>query len=62
VESAFPAASSSFLTTDQIQALSGPVATQLISTGKLKTKIIEILEERKKSVASTCLQVKSLIP
>ena len=47
------------MTTEQIQNLAGPLATQLVSAGKLKTKILELLEERRKSLMSSCLQVSS---
>ena len=57
VESAFPAASCTFLSPEQIQQLSGPVALQLLANGKLKPKVLETLEERRKSLSATCLQV-----
>ena len=57
VEAAFPSASSSFLSPEQIQTLAGPVATQLLAASKLKAKTAEMMEDRRKSLASTCLQV-----
>lgn len=47
------------MTTEQIQNLAGPVVTQLMSAAKLKAKIVELLEERRKSLMSSCLQVAS---
>ena len=57
IEAAFPVANSSFLSPEQIQTLAGPVATQLLASSKLKVKTAEMMEERRKSLASTCLQV-----
>ena len=59
VEAAYPLAANSFLTTEQIQQLAGPVAVQLIAAAKLKSKVAEMLDERRKSLATTCLQVRS---
>jgi len=57
VEAVYPLAANSFLTTEQIQQLAGPVAVQLITTAKLKSKVAEMLDERRKSLAATALQV-----
>ena len=59
VEAVYPLATNSFLTTEQIQQLAGPVAVQLITTAKLKTKVAEMLDERRKALAATCLQVRT---
>ena len=62
VESAFPAASSTFLTMEQIHQLSGPVAVQLLASGKLKSKILEMLDDRRKTLLNSCQQVGSPTP
>lgn len=61
VETVFPNASSSFLTLDQIQPLASNVAVQLISSAKLKPKVAEMLEDRRKSLANTALQVSTYL-
>lgn len=57
VESVFPSANASFLTPEQIQSLTGPITIQLLTSSKLKSKITEMLEDRRKSLSSACLQV-----
>lgn len=57
MEATFPNANSSFLTLDQIQFLSSTVAVQLITNAKLKPKVAEVLEDRRKSLANAALQV-----
>jgi hypothetical protein len=57
IEAVFPLANSSFLSPEQIQTLAGPVATQLLTASKLKAKTAEMMEDRRKSLASACLQV-----
>jgi len=57
IESVFPSANANFLPIEQIQSLAGPIATQLLTSAKLKSKITEMLEDRRKSLASGSLQV-----
>lgn len=57
VESVFSSANANFLPIEQIQSLAGPIATHLLTSSKLKSKITEMLEERRKSLASASLQV-----
>ena len=57
VEPVFPPASASFMATEQIQLLSGSVALQLFASAKLKPKVAEMLEERRKTLANSCVQV-----
>ncbi|GLG94284.1 Helicase domino [Gryllus bimaculatus] len=49
----------SVLTLDQIQQLSGPVTQQLLSSHKLKPKIAETLEERRKAIQGSVSQTSS---
>ncbi|XP_067006130.2 TATA-binding protein-associated factor 172 [Anabrus simplex] len=44
---------------DQIQELSGPVAQQLLATHKLKPKVAESLEERRKAIQGAVSQTSS---
>ena len=44
---------------EQIQQLSGPVAQQLLSTHKLKPKVAETLEERRRAIQGAVSQTSS---
>jgi hypothetical protein len=44
------------LTLEQIQQLSGPVAQQLLSGHRLKPKVFESLEERRKAIQGAVSQ------
>jgi hypothetical protein len=44
---------------EQIQQLSGPVAQQLLSGHRLKTKVFESLEERRKAIQGAVSQTSS---
>lgn len=47
------------LTLDQIQQLSGPVAQQLLSSHRLKPKVAEGLEDRRKAIQGAVSQTSS---
>ena len=47
------------LTLEQIQQLSGPVAQQLLATNKLKPKVAETLEERRRTIQGAVSQTSS---
>jgi hypothetical protein len=47
------------LTLEQIQQLSGPVAQQLLSSHRLKPKVLESLEERRKAIQGAVSQTSS---
>lgn len=47
------------LTLEQIQQLSGPVAQQLLSGHRLKPKVFESLEERRKAIQGAVSQTSS---
>lgn len=47
------------LTLEQIQQLVGPVMSQLLASNKLKPKVVESLEERRRSIQGAVSQTAS---